>query len=323
MKVLKFVLPVVSTIAILASSLTIANHEATLSAPESLDQQIVPYIIPGANPGGNRNCAEVGAAIWHNAAYYQCWSAKRDPGDFGLGFADISGNPLCDRNTITASNDGTYVEFTAGPDGVGAAILKGGSGGGNVYVYAPQALNDSGLASPLNPNGNPAGLSHSDGFCWNPVERDDGPGPGCYEDETAWGTGTRYVTRGNWATYTTYNGGAMTVNLLAGQTMLAGVVDFSAPVGGIVTISIFLNEGWRFALNPVGEIDGTPIFDNNIKVQHYTVKPQAKNPAPGLFQWKTVAESDQFGEIDVPAVPAGKYYGVHVDVEREVDCPEL
>lgn len=320
MKALKLVFPVISVMALLASGTAMAL-DGIPSAPTSTGG-VVPYIIPGANPGGNRTCAEVGHAIWGNAEYYQCWSAKRDPGDFGLGFADISGNPLCDRNSITASNDGTYVEFTAGPDGVGAAILKGGSGGGNVYVYSPQALSDSGLASPLNPSGYPAALSHSDGFCWNPVGPDDGPGVGCYVDETAWSTGSRYVNRGNWATYTTYSGGAMTVDLLAGQHMLAGEVDFSAPVAGIVTITIYLDEGWRFALTPVGDDNGTPIYDNNIKVQHYTARPQAKNPAPGLFQWKVVA-TGQVGSIDVPAVAAGKYYGVHVDVERRVECPEI
>jgi len=79
------------------------------------------------------------------------------------------------------------------------------------------------------------------------------------------------------------------------------------------------NQGWRFALEPVGDDNGTPIFDNNIKVQQYSVKPAANNPAPGLFQWKTVANS-QHGQIDVPV---GTYYGVHVDVEKEVACPIL
>lgn len=262
---------------------------------------------------------EACVAFFGNATYYQCWSAKRDPGEFGvdLAFADISGNALCDRNVIIASNDGTYVAFEAGPDGVGAALLKGGSGGGNVYVYQPQALSDSGLASPLNPSGFPAALSHADGFCWNPVENDPGPGIGCYENETAWANGTRYVKKGNWATYTAYSGQPKTVVLFAGQTMFAGDVTFSAPVAGVVTITVQLDTGWRFALEPVGDDSGTPIFDNNIKVQHYTSTPAAKNPAPGLFQWKTFADG-QFGEIDVPV---GTYYGVHVDVEREVVCP--
>jgi len=293
--------------------------EGTASEPVSFNG-VTPYIIPGANPGGNRTCAEVGVAYFGNATYYQCWSDKRDPGDFGLGFEDISGNDLCDRNVINASNDGTYVDFTAGPDGVGAAIIKGGSEGGNVYVYQPQSLGDSGLAPPLNPSGYPAALSHVDGFCWNPINPPSGPpGPACYADETAWAFGDRYVKKGNWATYTAYAGVEKSVVLYAGQTMDAGDVYFSAPVAGVVTITIELNAGWRFALNPVGEDNGIPIFDNNIKVQSYDSKPDAKNPSPGLFQWKTFADG-QFGQIDVPDAA---YYGVHVDVEREVPCPVL
>jgi len=276
----------------------------------------VPYIIPGANSGGNRTCAEVGSAFFGNAQYYQCWSGDRNPGDFHLGFPDISGNPDCDRNVITASNDGTYVDFTAGPDGVGAAIVKGGNAA-NVYVYQPQSLADSDLASPLNPNGNPAGLSHSDGFCWNPVQPPGGPTPECYADETAWAAGTRYVKKGNWAMFVAYPGADGTVDLIAGQHHLAGEVTFSGSVGGVVTITIELFDGWRFALSPVGEENGFPIYDNNIKVQDYAGTPPAKNPAPGQFLWKTVAEG-QVGEIEVPL---NNIYGVHVDVERLVDCP--
>ena len=317
-KVQKMLYPVLATAALLASGAAMAEVTGTPSQPISKNG-VTPYIIPGANNGGNRTCAEVGEAFFGNATYYQCWSAKRDPGDFGLGFADISGNELCDRNVIIASNDGTYVQFTAGPDGVGAAIIKGGSGGGNAYVYEPQSSGDSGLASPPNSNGIPAALSHVDGFCWNPVPEDPGPGFGCYEDETAWANGTRYVKKGNWATYTTYLGEQKEVVLFAGQTMDAGDVTFSAPDNGNVTIAIQLNPGWRFALNPVGEENGFPVFDNNIKVQNYAVTPAASNPAPGLFQYKDFAEG-QYWEI---VVPASNYYGVHVDVEREVECPDL
>ena len=290
--------------------------DGTASEPVSFNG-VTPYIIPGANPGGNRTCAEAGYAFFGNATYYQCWSAKRDPDDFDLGFADISGNPLCDRNVITASNDGTHVEFTAGPDGVGAALIKGGSGGGNVYVYQPQSLGDSGLASPPNSNDIPAALSHVDSFCWNPVSPQSGPPGPCYEEETAWANGARYVRKGNWATYTSYADVEKSVVLFAGQTMDAGDVTFSAPSDGMVTITIELNAGWRFALVPVGENNGTPIFDDNIKVQNYPATPAAKNPAPGLFKYKTVAEG-QLGQIEVPSAA---YYGVHVDVERQVACP--
>ena len=315
MKVQKVLYPALAAAALLISGNVMAI-DGTASEPVSING-VTPYIIPGANPGGNRTCAEAGYAFFGNATYYQCWSAKRDPDDFGLGFADISGNPLCDRNDITASNDGTYVEFTAWPDGVGAALIKGGSGGGNVYVYQPQSLGDAGLASPPNSNDIPAALSHVDSFCWNPVQPQSGPPGPCYEEETAWANGDRYVRKGNWATYTSYAGVEKSVVLFAGQTMDAGNVTFSAPSDGMVTITIELNAGWRFALVPVGENNGTTIFDDNIKVQNYDGTPPGKNPAPGLFQWKRFAEG-QFGQIEVPEA---EYYGVHVDIERQVACP--
>jgi len=128
----------------------------------------------------------------------------------------------------------------------------------------------------------------------------------CFEfmDETAWAAGTRYVTRGNWATFTPYVPGS-TVNLYAGQTMLAGTVYFSAPVDGWVTITITLTPPWEFA--PVSE---------NIKVQDYEFAPSG-NPSPGLFAWKTTAPPATI------TVPLNNFYGVHADVGYwvEVECP--
>jgi len=81
-----------------------------------------------------------------------------------------------------------------------------------------------------------------------------------------------------------------TVVKFAGQTMDAGAVAFSVPNAGVVTSAVEFNEGRRFALNPVAEENGFPVFDNHIKVQNYGSTPPASNPAPGLFQWKTFAE---------------------------------
>lgn len=305
----KWIVTAFAAVALFASGAALA--QGTPSTPIS-DEGVTPYIIPGANPGGNRTCAEVGFAFFGNATYYQCWSARSNFGGgvFSEEFGDISGNLNCDRNVIEVDTDGTYVSFTASPDGVGAAIVKGSSDA-NVYVYEPQAASDSGLASPPNPSGEPAGLSNLT-FCWNP-----GTPLGCFEGETAWAAGSRYTNRGNWATYTSYSGIEKTVDLLAGQTMDAGNVTFSAPAAGVVTITIELHAGWRFALVPVGEENGQPIFDNNVKIQHYDSAPSG-NPSPGLFQWKSVEEGN-FAEIEVPQA---SFYGVHVDVEREVECPE-
>ena len=121
-------------------------------------------------------------------------------------------------------------------------------------------------------------------------------------EETAWANGTRYVEQGNWATYTPYVADS-TVILYAGQTMDAGMVDFSAPIAGSVTITIILNEGWRFY---------DDIEQENVKIQDYASAPSG-NPSPGLFDWKGYATESSFS-IDVRE---NNFYGVHVDVEWE------
>lgn len=136
------------------------------------------------------------------------------------------------------------------------------------------------------------------------VER---PAEVCYADETAWSAGTRYVTRGNWATYTRYNGEAMAVTLYAGQTMPAGMVTFSQPSGGLVEICVVLDDGFRF----------DPDTDASVIVQGYATAPSG-NPSPGLFANHFDAESSPFCLM----VPQNNFYGVHVNVEREVPCPE-
>jgi hypothetical protein len=288
----------------------------TASTPVS-DGGVTPYIIGGQNPGGSRTCEEVGEAFFGNAIYYQCESEKIDYpfGEAAPDFSDPTGD--CAQNAIAVTvTDKTYVAFEAGPDGVGAAIVKG-SDDANVYVYEPQVTSDSRLASPLTASGSPAGLSNLT-FCWNPV----GTPTKCYQDETAWAAGSRCVTRGNWATYTSYSGEEKQVPLFAGQTMGAGTVSFSLPSGEegskVVIITIALNAGWRFALNPAGEENGETLYDKNVKVQDYATAPTG-NPAPGLFQWwKIVDDGSASTTIEVPL---NNFYGVHVDVEKEVPCP--
>ena len=122
--------------------------------------------------------------------------------------------------------------------------------------------------------------------------------------ETAWAAGTSYVEQGNWATYTEYVPDS-TVTLYAGQTMEAGTVYFSDVDGnGDITITITLDSGWRF--KDVAE---------NVKIQDYASVPPAENPNPGSFAWKFEAESSPF---TTTAITGNYYYGVHVDVEREV-----
>jgi hypothetical protein len=125
--------------------------------------------------------------------------------------------------------------------------------------------------------------------------------------ETAWANGDPYNSegQGNWATYTPYVADS-TVTLYAGQTLPAGTVHFSAVDGnGKVTITITLNGGWRFR-DPLGTTE-------NIKIQDYEFAPSG-NPNPGLFDWKAHASASPFSIV----VPANNFYGVHVDVERQL-----
>lgn len=130
----------------------------------------------------------------------------------------------------------------------------------------------------------------------------------CYEfaDETAWAAGERYVAQGNWATYTAYVPDS-TVTLFAGQHLVAGNVHFSAPVDGLVTITIELAGEWEFAA-----------VNENVKIQDYVEAPSG-NPNPGGFAYKGTATSGSFSIV----VPANNFYGVHADVGRliEVACP--
>lgn len=220
-------------------------------------------------------------------------------GTYGASFPDGHTNSI----TI-GSSDGYTFNWSATPNPIGAVIVKGGPSA-NIFAYDPQVYGDTGLYAPVNPENNKNyAISHVT-FCWNPEEE------WCWEDETAWAAGTRYVEQGNWAMYVGYEGVEKTVNLLAGQFMAAGTVHFSAPVDGQVIITITLNEGWRFALDEEGE----PV-EENVKVQDYASTPPAENPSPGLFAWKGTATASPFSIV----VPENNFYGVHVDVQHQVLC---
>ncbi len=256
---------------------------------------VTPYIIVGENPGGNRTCDEVGEAFGTSFDF----SSDR------VNYGDSTFDGEFPEGLIVSTN-GQYVSFsgTVTLDGktycVGAVIVKG-SNDANVYYYPGGSTGDSGLASPPNASGNPAGLSNLT-FCF--VECGTPPPPCEWKEETAWSAGNRYVRRGNWATWTPYNGTAKTVDLIAGQNYVAGQVSFSDAVDDEVTIAITLNPGFRLQF-----------VDEAVKIQGYNSTPPASNPAPGLFT--TYKGNDLV--VEVPAFYFA--YGVHVNVEREV-CPE-
>jgi hypothetical protein len=234
-------------------------------------------------------CAQAG--IYQYAFKIDNWSVAVD-GPYQADFSDGHSNAI----TI-ANNDGTTFDWSAAPNRIGAVIVKGGPNA-NIFNYDPQASSDTGLYSPVNNGGKVPEVSHVT-FCWNPE------GEVCFKEESAWSAGTRYVSKGNWATFTPYSAG--TVKLFAGQIMEAGTVTFSAVEAGKVTITIQLNEGWSFNSEK----------EENVKIQGYNAAPLG-NPSPGQFANKFTEAGTFFSAV----VDVASYYGVHVDVRKQVECVE-
>lgn len=145
-----------------------AITQPTASFPTS-NGGTTPYLIPGANPGGNRTCAEV-ATAW-----------KLDPNPFICGEKiDYSSGVFAGLfpSGLSVTTDGKYVSFDLenciliGDKyyKVGAVIVKGGNAS-NVYYYPNGTLSDGGLAAPYNASGTPAGLSNLT-FCFIECEKD-------------------------------------------------------------------------------------------------------------------------------------------------------
>jgi len=84
---------------------------------------------------------------------------------------------------------------------------------------------------------------------------------------------------------------------------LVGTVTFSEVVDGKVTITLAALNGAR--LQDVAQA---------VKIQGYETEPSG-NPAPGQF-------TTYKGNETTVTVDAYAYYGIHLDVQRVVDCPE-
>lgn len=180
----------------------------TLSSPTS-DSGVVPYIVDNPGPGGNVTCAQVGMYEFNSGRINYDEDTDLFDAAFPAGL------------TVTVTND-TYVAWSS-TFGIGAVIVKG-SNAANVYVYDPQATGDSGLASPVNASGNPAGLSNIT-FCWNPE-----PEP------------KEWCSPGYWRQLPPYNAPSKANHsdawTLTGvdPEMLASVIDPSYPDVGIIYI---------------------------------------------------------------------------------------
>jgi len=139
--------------------------------PVSLNSNsgVVPEIIPGTGNGGNRTCADVEAAFELPENFFFCWDKIDYTGGEFMG-------EFPDGITVTVTN-GTFVSFKMDDCikfgdkfyRVGAVIVKG-SNEANVYYYKGGIMEDSGLASPVNASGKPAGLSNLS-FCFVQCEK--------------------------------------------------------------------------------------------------------------------------------------------------------
>ncbi|RPA70052.1 hypothetical protein EF405_01820 [Cyclobacteriaceae bacterium YHN15] len=141
--------------------------KGTASEPVS-DGGITPYIITGTSGGGNRTCDEVATA--YGIPPFENSYDQIDVGNFVENKATFG--------AITATTDGTFVSWSIEvPEGYCvkyvAAVVKGGDNA-NVYFYEGDVRGDSGLASPENASGEPAGLSNLR-FCYTLEKKPDAP----------------------------------------------------------------------------------------------------------------------------------------------------
>lgn len=119
-----------------------------------------PVPLPDFDPGDAADsCAQVGAYVY--AYKIDGWDEGSKNGTYEATFDDGHFN-----NITILNSDGTYFDWSASPNPIGAVIVKGGDAA-NVFYYDPQASSDTGLYSPLNQGEQQAEVSHVV-FCWNP-----------------------------------------------------------------------------------------------------------------------------------------------------------
>jgi hypothetical protein len=219
---------------------------------------------------------------------------------------DLYGNtPTEFEAVITISNsDGYTFDWAISEGFIVYCVIVTAGGVANVFYYEDGAYYDTYLYAPLNTNtpdpDDTYEISHVT-FCF---DEDYGTTIDWCE-ETAWAAGTRYVKRGNWATYTPYPGNGESVVIYAAQTALAGTATFTED-NGMVEIFIELNDNFIFYYDVNDQYE-----DDNIKVQDYATAPSG-NPAPGLFDWKATAPVGS--QSYTITVPLADYYGIHLDV---------
>lgn len=207
---------------------------------------VMPYIIPGANQGGNRTCAEVGLFFKDDPAYFDYCGDRVDFGKFAGGFPEGL-NVTSDGKTLSFKADECIMigdKFYM----VGAVIVKGGPAA-NVYFYEEGTLEDNNLTAPVNASGKPAGISNVT-FCF--IE--------CEEQPDLVIAFKSYLNNSDWvcttggpgnigfvAYYNFKEGNVGKVYLSANTSPATG--DLSKPVGNITVADIDDDGLWEVTVD--------------------------------------------------------------------------
>jgi hypothetical protein len=242
---------------------------------------VTPTVVTGANNGGNVTCDEAAVANTLSGGYA-----------FTTGKKDFPFNSSSFGNGVSVTTDGTFVSWSITPPAGYcvsnvAVIVKGGPAA-NVYYYNDGQSSDSGLASPVNASGNPAGLSNLT-ICYNLV--DCSANEDCQE-ETAFGGEIEGAGNAWWFALDASTSG--TYPIYAGQQAVPG----ASVVYNATTDQITINLGSQMQLQNVSE---------PVKVEGYNVLPSSR-PAAGLFELYKGSSLTVQGN-------GSNYYVVHLDVE--------
>jgi hypothetical protein len=241
---------------------------------------IQPSLVTGANQGGNVSCDE--AALFGGLTGYAYTTGKQD----------YPFNSSSFGNGVSVTTDGTNVSWSITPPAGFcvsnvAVIVKGGPAA-NVYYYNDGQSSDSGLASPVNASGNPAGLSNLT-ICYNLVECQNE----CdWQEETAFGGNTAGGGNAWWFAVDASTSG--TYPIYAGQEAVPG----ASIVYNALTDEITIVLGSQMQLQNVSE---------PVKVEGYNQLP-ASRPSAGLFDLYKGSNLTVQGN-------GSSYYVVHLDVE--------
>ncbi|HOC48775.1 MAG TPA: hypothetical protein PKG68_08585 [Bacteroidales bacterium] len=213
---------------------------------------VAPYIIPGANNGGNRTCAEVGTFFKDDPAYFDWCGDRVDYGMFSGAFPD----------GLDVTSDGKTLSFNADECikigdkyyKVGAVIVKGGPAA-NVYFYEEGTLSDVNLTAPANASGKPAGISNVT-FCY--IECEEQPelviAFKSYLNNSDWVCTTGGPGNIGFVAYYEFKPGVVgKVYLSAGTTPSTG--DLTKPVGNLTVADTDGDGQWEVTVDNVDRPD--------------------------------------------------------------------